>query len=67
MLDAIEAARIEPGQNLIYDDGRHGHRNVSATVHSVSDRGMVVQFDDRADTTFIRFTDRAWMDHLRLA
>ena len=51
---------------IVYDDGRDGHRAVRATVLSVSRLGMVVQFEDRSDTTSIRFSDRAWMDHLKL-
>ena len=30
----------------------------------VDSRGMTVQFDDRADTTFILFSDPQWMDFI---
>lgn len=52
---------------LIYDDGRPGHRGVKAEVLSVSSTQMVVQFDDRADTTTISLSDRDWMDHLKVS
>jgi hypothetical protein len=28
---------------------------------------MTVQFDDRADTDYIRFSDRKWMDYIEVA
>ena len=55
------------GDRLTYDDGRPGHQGVQATVLSADADGMTVQFEDRADTTYIRFADRAWMDHIRPA
>ena len=48
---------------LIYDDGREGHR-VGATVLSRNGATITVQFDDRADTTTISLSDRAWMDYI---
>jgi hypothetical protein len=33
----------------------------------VDAEGMTVQFEDRADTTYIRFTDRRWMDFISVA
>jgi hypothetical protein len=62
----MDNTKLEPGQTITYDDGRPGHRGVSAVICSVGETEMVVQFEDRADTTTIRFCDRLWMDHLRL-
>jgi hypothetical protein len=62
----MDLTELHPGQTVVYDDGRPGHRGVSATICSVSESGMVVQFEDRADTTSIRFSDRPWMDHLKI-
>ena len=42
---------------MSYDDGRPGHQGVGSTVLAVDERGMTVQFDDRADTTYILFSD----------
>jgi hypothetical protein len=52
------------GREIVYDDGRPGHQGVKATILSADDRGMVVQFVDRADTTAIRFTDDEWMSYI---
>jgi hypothetical protein len=55
---------VKPRGRISYDDGRPGHQGVEATVVAVDQEGMTVQFDDRADTTYIRFSDRAWMDFI---
>ena len=49
---------------IVYDDGRPGYQNVKAVVLSRTAKGMIVQFEDRADTTYIPFSDRAWMDFI---
>ena len=53
------------GGRIVYDDGRPGHQNVRGRVLEVNERGMTVQFEDRADTNYIVFSDRGWMDHIR--
>lgn len=58
--------QIKKGGRIVYNDGRLGHTNVLATVLAVDQRGMVVQFDDRSDTTRISFSDKAWMDFIEL-
>lgn len=58
--------QIKPGKRIVYNDGRPGHINVTATVLAVDVRGMTVQFDDRADTDRINFKDKAWMDFIEL-
>ena len=55
---------VKSGGRVVYDDGRPGHSDATATVLRVDSRGMTVQFDDRADTTYIRFSDRKWTDFL---
>lgn len=52
------------GDVISYNDGRPGHQDVRAVVLSVDRIGMVVQFEDRADTTRISFSDRSWMDFI---
>lgn len=54
------------GDRIRYNDGRAGH-DVGAKVLSVGATSMVVQFDDRADTTTIRYADEAWMKHIEPA
>lgn len=56
----------EVGSRLVYDDGRPGH-HAKAIVLSNDGRVMVVQFEDRADTTAIRLTDGEWMQHIKPA
>jgi hypothetical protein len=62
----MDTGNFKPGQTIVYDDGRPGHRGVSATILSVSKTTMVVQFEDRADTTTIHFSDRDWVDHIQV-
>lgn len=58
---------VKVGGRISYDDGRPGHRNVRALVLEVTDgHGMLVQFDDRADTTYVPFSDRRWMDFVEV-
>lgn len=59
--------RIKKGGRIIYNDGRPGHAGVLATVLTVDKMGMTVQFDDRADTSHIAFSDRKWMDFIEVA
>lgn len=54
--------QVKKGCRISFDDGRPGHEGVEATVLAVDKRGMTVQFDDRADTTYIQFSDRKWLD-----
>ena len=56
--------QIEQGSRISYDDGRPGHEGVGATVLAADEQGMTVQFDDRADTTYIAFADALWMDFI---
>lgn len=62
----INKDTVKAGDRLNYNDGRLAHRDIGATVLSVDVRGMLVQFDDRADTTRIDFDCPAWMDFLTL-
>ncbi|MEI8289742.1 MAG: hypothetical protein WCH99_09730 [Verrucomicrobiota bacterium] len=59
--------RIKTGGRIVYNDGRPGHAGVMATVVAVDGKGMTVQFDDRADTSRIAFSDKGWMDFIELA
>ena len=57
------AYQVKPGSRISYNDGRPGHQDVRAMVLEVlAGQGMLVQFDDRADTTYILFSDARWMD-----
>ena len=59
--------RIKKGGRIVYSDGRPGHSGALATVLGVDPKGMTVQFEDRADTTRIVFTDLQWMDFIEVA
>lgn len=59
--------QIKKGVRIVYNDGRPGHKGVLATVLAVDAKGMTVQFDDRADTSWIAFSDRGWMDFIEVA
>lgn len=61
------ADQIKKGGRTVYNDGRAGHKEVFATVLMVDAMGMTVQFEDRADTTRIEFSDRGWMDFIEVA
>ena len=58
---------FEQGCTILYNDGRPGHLDAKALVLRSDSFGMTVQFEDRADTTEISFTDRQWMDFIRRA
>jgi len=60
-MKTLQASQLREGSRIAYDDGRG---EAQATVLTVEHWGMHVQFDDRADTTTIRFTDIAWMQWL---
>ncbi len=58
---------VTNGSTISYDDGRPGHQDVRATVLEVVDgHGMLVQFEDRADTTYIPFSNSRWTDSLEV-
>jgi hypothetical protein len=59
--------QIKKGGRIVYNDGRPGHQGVSAVVVSVNAKGMTVQFEDRADTSHITFSDKRWMDFIEVA
>ena len=59
--------QIKEGGRIIYNDGRPGHKDVLATVLAIDEKGMTVQFDDRADTSHIAFSDRGWMEFIEVA
>ena len=59
--------QIKKGGRIVYNDGRPGHKGVFATVLEGDQNGMTVQFEDRADTSYIAFSDRGWMDFIELA
>lgn len=59
--------QIKKGGRIVYNEGRPGHKGVMATVLAVDKKGMTVQFDDRADTSHIAFSDRGWMDFIEVA
>ena len=59
--------QIKMGGRIVYNDGRPGHKDVLATVLTVDARGMTVQFEDRADTNYMAFSDRGWMDFIEVA
>jgi hypothetical protein len=58
--------QIKKGARIVYDDGRPGHKGVFATVIGVDSKGMTVLFEDRADTNYIAFSDKGWMDFIEV-
>lgn len=65
MTASRQALSFEKGSKILYNDGRPGHSDVKALVLRTDSFGMTVQFEDRADTTEIRFDDRQWMDFIK--
>ena len=59
--------QIKKSGRIVYNDGRPGHKDVMATVLAVDAKGMTVQFDDRADSNHIAFSDRGWMDFIEVS
>lgn len=55
---------IKRGGEILYDDGRPGHSGVKGVVLALDGRGMTIQFEDRADTNYIAFSDRRWMEFI---
>lgn len=58
--------QIKKGGRIVYNDGRPGHKGVLATVIEKDAKGMTVLFEDRADTSYIAFSDKGWMDFIEL-
>ena len=59
--------RIRKGRRIVYNNGRPRHQGVEATVLAVDKRGMTVQFEHRADTNYIRFSDQKRMEFIEMA
>jgi len=60
----MNRADIKVGKELTYNDGRPGHQNVRATVLEVMSDGFVAQFEDRADSTRIRWNEPEWIQNI---
>ena len=58
---------LNAGDVLVYDDGRPGHSGVKAVVLSNHENCVVVQFEDRADTTTIKHDEVGWTNYLKLS
>ena len=59
--------QVKEGCRILYNDGRPGHQDVRATVLEITaGHGMLVQFDDRADTTYILFSEPQWMQFITM-
>ena len=58
--------KFQVGDTVIYNDGRPGHVDVRGKVIGLGRLSgrIIVQFEDRADTTVIHTDDPAWMNHL---
>ncbi len=65
-MNAKDMKSVKPGDTLVYDDGRPGHRGVKAVVVSNGTGSLIVQFEDRAETTTIKHNDSGWTDYLKL-
>ena len=64
-MNAEEMKSLKPGDIVIYDDGRPGHRGAKAAVLSSDENWSIVQFEDRADTTTIKHDDVGWTKYLK--
>jgi hypothetical protein len=64
-MNAEQMKSLKTGDILVYDDGRAGHRDVKAVVLSNDKNSLIVQFEDRADTTTIKHDDVGWTKYLR--
>ena len=64
-MNAEHMKSLKSGDILLYDDGRPGHVGVKAAVLSNDENCVVVQFEDRADTTTIKHDDVGWTDYLK--
>lgn len=49
---------------ILYNEGQPGYAGVEMIALAVDVQGMTVQFDDRADTTYIPFSASQWMDFI---
>ena len=67
MINAGKLDGISVGERVVYNDRREGHTNIFAVVLEIHSNFMIVQFEDRADTTRISFSDRKWMDFMEAA
>ncbi len=58
--------QFQVGDTVIYNDGLPGHVNVRGKVigFGMLAGRIIVQFEDRADTTVIRTDDPQWMNQL---
>lgn len=60
-----EALRsVNVGDVIVYNDGRPGHCDITATVLHVGASCLTVLFADRADTSHIKYTEPAWLKFL---
>jgi hypothetical protein len=66
-LNTMSHNKFTAGAHIIYDDGRKGHSGVKAVILESDAKSMTVQFDDRAATTKIYFTDKEWMDFITVS
>ena len=66
-MTAEQMKALNSGDLLVYDDGRPGHVGVKAVVLSNHQNCLIVQFEDRADTTTIKHDEVGWTKYLRRA
>jgi hypothetical protein len=64
-MNAEQMKSLNTGDILVYDDGRPGHAGVKAVVLSNHENSVIVQFEDRADTTTIKHDEVGWTKHLK--
>jgi hypothetical protein len=64
-MNADQMKSLNSGDILVYDDGRPGHSGVKAVVLSNLENCLIVQFEDRADTTTIKHDEVGWTKYLK--
>lgn len=50
--------------HIVYNDGRAGHTDIKAEILELHENFILVQFEDRADTTNIYYSNSEWMNYI---
>jgi hypothetical protein len=59
-----EMLALQPGDVVLYDDGRPGHRSKGEVLEFIAPRLLQVKFEDRAQSTTIAVNKPEWTNYL---